>query len=139
VTQITAASAEVDRLIDGVATILCIDDQTYALAARVEWLRAHGYVVLVASSMESALDAFLASPIDAALLNCHMAGTFVIARLLKRIRPALPIIMLAAYCGVPCNQQGMVSACLGRGEPPAVLLHTLQKVISRGTPGQAAA
>jgi response regulator RpfG family c-di-GMP phosphodiesterase len=139
VTQITAASAELDRLIDGVATILCIDDQTYALAARVEWLRTHGYVVLVAGSLESALDAFLENPIDAALLDCHTADTFVIACLLKRIRPALPIIMLAAYCGVPCNQQGMVTACLGRGERPSVLLHTLQRVINRGVPGQVAA
>jgi CheY-like chemotaxis protein len=122
-----------------VATILCIDDQTYALAARVEWLRAHSYVVLVAGSAESALDAFLENPIDVALLDCHMAGTFLIARLLKRIRPALPIIMLAAYCGVPCNQHEMVSACLGRGEPPAVLLRTLQKVLGSGTPGQMAA
>jgi len=123
----------------GVATILCIDDQTYALAARVEWLRAHGYAVLVAGSMESALDGFLTSPVDVVLFDCHMAGTFLIARLLKRIRPALPIIMLAAFCGVPCHQQDMVSACLGRGEPPAVLLRTLQKVLGGGTPGQMAA
>ncbi|HYN16234.1 MAG TPA: response regulator [Terriglobales bacterium] len=136
-TQVTAACAGVARLHDRRGQ--CVDDQTYALAARVEWLRAHGYVVLVAGSLESARDAFLENPIGAALLNCHMAGTFLIARLLKRIRPALPIIMLAAYCGVRCYQQGMVSACLGRGEPPAVLLHTLQKVLGSGTPGQMAA
>ncbi|MFZ3211829.1 MAG: response regulator [Terriglobales bacterium] len=122
----------------GVATVLCIDDQTYALAARVEWLRAHGYVVFVARSVEAALDAFLTSPIDAAFLDCHMPGAFLVAGLLKRIRPSLPIIMLAAYCGVPCQQQGLVSSCLGRGEPPAALLHALQKVIG-GAAGQAAA
>ncbi|MFI5108962.1 MAG: response regulator [Terriglobales bacterium] len=120
------------------ATVLCIDDQTYALAARVEWLRAHGYVVFVAGSVEAALDAFLTSPIDAAFLDCHMPGAFLVAGLLKRIRPALPIIMLAAYCGVPCHQQGLVSACLGRGEPAASLLHALRKVIAVETPGQAA-
>jgi CheY-like chemotaxis protein len=122
-----------------VATVLCIDDQTYALAARVEWLRAHGYVVLVAASVEAALDAFLTSPIDAAFLDCHMPGAFLVAGLLKRIRPGFPIIMLAAYCGVPCHQQGLVSDCLGRGEPPAVLLHALQKVIGGAAPGQIAA
>ena len=123
----------------GVATVLCIDDQTYALAARVEWLRAHGYVVFVAGSVEAALDAFLTNPIDAAFLDCHMPGAFLVAGLLKRIRPALPIIMLAAYCGVPCHQQGLVAACLGRGEPPAALLHALQKVVGGETPDQAAA
>jgi len=138
VTPVTADSIAGDRLLGGVATVLCIDDQTYALAARVEWLRAHGYVVFVAGSVEAALDAFLTSPIDAAFLDCHRPGAFLVASLLKRIRPALPIIMLAAFCGVPCHQQGLVTACLGRGEPPTVLLHALQKVIG-GAPGQAAA
>jgi len=139
VTQITASSAGVDKLIGGVATVLCIDDQTYALAARVEWLRAHGYVVLMAGSVEAALDAFLTSPVDAALFDCHMPGAFLVANLLKRIRPGFPIIMLAAFCGVPCHQQGLVTVCLGRGEPPAALLYALQNVIGSETPGQAAA
>ena len=123
----------------GVATILCIDDRTYALAARVEWLRAHGYAVLVAESIEAALDAFLTSPIDAAFLDCHMPGAFLIATMMKRIRPALPIVMLAAYCGVPCGQLRLVDVCLGRGEPPPALLHALQKLLRGKTLGQAAA
>ena len=123
----------------GVATILCIDDQTYALAARVEWLRAHGHIVILAGSPQAALDSLLTNPIEAAVLDCHMAGALLFADLLKRIRPELPIIMLAAYCGVPCHQQGLVAACLGRGEPPAALLHALQKVVCGETPGEAAA
>jgi len=122
-----------------VATILCIDDQTYALAARVEWLRAHGYVVFVAESIEAALDAFLTSPIDAAFLDCHMPGAFLVAKLLKRIRPALPVVMLAAYCGVPCGQQRLVDVCLGRGEPPPALLLALQRVLHGKTFCQPAA
>jgi len=122
-----------------VATVLCIDDQTYALAARVEWLRAHGYVVFVAGSVEAALDAFLTSPIDAAFLDCHMPGAFLVAGLLKRVRPGLPIIMLTSYCGVPCGLGEVVAACLGKGEPPAVLLEKLQAVLKGGDFGQAAA
>ena len=120
-------------------TILCIDDQTYAQATRVEWLRAHGYVVLLASSLESALDAFLTSPIDAALLDCHMAGAGLVASLMKRIRPGLPIIMLASYCGVPCGLGEVVTACLGKGEPPSALLDKLQAVLKGGDSGQEAA
>jgi len=122
-----------------VATILCIDDQTYAQAHRVEWLRAHGYVVLVAGSIESALDAFLTNPIDAALLDCHVRGASLVATLLKRIRPGLPIIMLASYCGVPCGLGGVVNACLGKGEPPGMLLNALQSVLKGGDFGQEAA
>ena len=120
-------------------TLLCIDDQTFAQATRVEWLRAHGYVVLFAGSIESALDAFLTSPIDAALLDCHMPGASLVATLLKRIRPGLPIIMLASYCGVPCGLGDVVTACLGKGEPPAALLDKLQAVLSGGDLGQVAA
>jgi len=122
-----------------VGTILCIDDQTYAQATRVEWLRAHGYVVLLASSLESALDAFLTSPIDAALLDCHVAGAGLVASLMKRIRPGLPIIMLASYCGVPCGLGEVVTACLGKGEPPSALLDKLQAVLKGGDSGQEAA
>jgi len=128
----------VNKLPCGVATILCIDDQTYALTARVEWLRAHGYVVFVAGSVEAALDTFLTSPIDAAFLDCHMPGAFLVAGLLKRIRPWVPIVMLASYCGVPCHQHGLVDACLGRGEPPPALLQALQNVMGRNV-GDAAA
>ena len=123
----------------GVATLLCLDDRTYALAARVEWLRAHGYAVLVAGSIESALDAFLTSPIDVVLLDCHMAGAGLVATLLKRIRPGLPVVMLASYCRVPCHLVDVVTACVGKGETPAALLHTLRTVLKRGDPGQVAA
>jgi len=122
-----------------VGTILCIDDQTYAQATRVEWLRAHGYVVLLAGSIESALDTFLTSPIDAALLDCHMRGASLVATLMKRIRPGLPIVMLASYCGVPCGLGGVVTACLGKGEPPSALLDKLQAVLKGGDSGQEAA
>ena len=120
-------------------TILCIDDRTYAQATRVEWLRAHGYVVLLAGSIESALDAFLTSPIDVALLDCHMVGAGLVATLLKRIRPGLPIIMLASYCGVPCGLAEVVTACLGKSEPPSALLDKLQAVVKGGDFGQEAA
>ena len=121
------------------ATILCIDDQTYALAARVEWLRAHRHTVIVVGSVQAALDSLLANPIQAAVLDCHMSGAFLVAGLLRRIRPELPIVMLASYCGVPCRQRGLVTACLDRGEPPAALLYVLQTLLGDEGPGQTAA
>jgi CheY-like chemotaxis protein len=119
--------------------ILCLDDQTYALAARVEWLRAHGHIVLVVGSPQAALDSLLSNPIEAAVLDCHMAGAFLVAGLLKRIRPEIPILMLASYCGVPCQQHDLVTACIGKGEPPATLLHALRMIVKGGDLGQTAA
>ena len=135
-TEVTAASTSVARLKHGVGTLLCIDDRTYALATRVEWLRTHGFTVLVAASIESALDALLTSPIDCMLLDCHMAGAALLANLLKRIRPSLPVVMLASYCGVPCPLLGVVTACVGKAEPPVALLHKLRSALRTGDPGQ---
>jgi CheY-like chemotaxis protein len=122
-----------------VATILCVDDRTYALATRVAWLRAHGHVVILAGSIEVALDSLLTGPIQAALLDCHMPGACPFTALLKRIRPDLPIIMLASYCSGPCHEASVVTACLGKGDPPAILLRTLRKLIGGEIPGQIAA
>jgi CheY-like chemotaxis protein len=122
-----------------VGTILCIDDHTYAMAARIAWLRALGYNVIVAGSIQAALDSLLTNPIQAAVLDCHMPDACLAAGVLKRIRPGLPVIMLASYCGVPCQQPDVVTACLGKGEPPVTLLHTLRKVMTGEAPGQTAA
>lgn len=115
------------------ATILCIDDQTYALADRARWLRAHGHDVVLADSADAALDAFLTNPIDAALLDCHMAGAGPIATRLKHLRPGLPVVMLASFCGLSCDLEGVVTACVGKGEPPTALLQTLRKVLRNAT------
>lgn len=126
------------RLIGGVGTILCIDDQTYALAARVESLRAQGHIVIVVGSPQAALDSLLTNPIEAAVIDCHMAGALLVADLLKRIRPELPIIMLASYCAVPCHRRA-VTACIGKGEPAATLLRALRMLLDSNAPGQKAA
>jgi CheY-like chemotaxis protein len=115
-------------------TILCVDDRTCALADRIQWLRAHGVAVLVADSMTSALEALLTSPIDAVLLDCHMAGAILVAIQLKRIRPALPVIMLTAYCGLPCRLAGLVTACVGKGESPTALLQKVRSVLEGAAP-----
>jgi hypothetical protein len=57
------------------------DDQTYALAARVESLRAQGHIVIVVGSPQAALDSLLTNPIEAAVLDCHMASALLVADL----------------------------------------------------------
>ena len=122
-----------------VGTILCIDDQTYSLRSRIEWLRARKYRVIVVASQQAALETLITNPIAAAVLDCHMTDAFLLARLLRSIRPDLPIVILASYCGVPCHWRGLVTACLGRGEPPTALQHTLQKILKSEALGQSAA
>ena len=121
------------------ATLLFVDDETYAMTARIDWLRHHGYVVLVADSLTSALEALLTNPIDATVLDCHMPGAGDIAPMLRRIRPELPLIMLASYCASPCPVEGASDVCISKGESPAALLEALQAVLAPGARDQDAA
>lgn len=121
------------------ATILFVNDQTYAMTVHVDWLRNHGHIVLVAGSASSALEAVLTNPLDATVLDCHMPGACDIAGMLKHLRPELPLVMLASYCASPCPIQGTVEVCVSKGDSPATLLETLQMVLITGTPDQEAA
>ena len=121
------------------ATILFVNDQTYAMTVRADWLRNHGYVVLMAGSAASALEAVLTNPVDATVLDCHMLGACEIAEMLKRVRPELPLLILASYCASPCPVKGTVEVCVGKGDSSATLLETLQAVLARGASDQEAA
>ena len=113
------------------ATILFVNDQTYAMNARADWLRGHGYIVLVAGSRSSALEALLTNPVSAAVLDCHMQAACEIAQMLKNIRPELPLVMLASYCAVPCPLEGAGDVCIAKQDPPATLLDALQTLLLR--------
>ena len=121
------------------ATILFVDDQTYAMTARVDWFRSHGYVVLVAVSLPAAVETLLGNPVEAIVLDCHMPGARDIAPMLKRVRPELPLLVLASYCAVPCPLGGVADVCIAKGDTPATLLQTLQGVLALGSRGQEAA
>lgn len=121
------------------ATILFVNDQTYAMTARADWLRGHRHVVLVAGSLSSALEALLNNPVEATVLDCHMPEAAVIAPTLKRIRPELPLVMLASYCAVPCPLGGTSGVCVAKADSPTTLLYILQTVLAPGTGDQEAA
>ena len=128
-TQVTARDLQVTKLASGVATILFVNDQTYAMSVRADYLRTRGHVVLVADSAASALETLLNNPVDATVLDCHMLGAGEIADMLKRLRPQLPLVILASYCARPCPVLGTVEVCVAKAESPATLLETLQAVL----------
>jgi CheY-like chemotaxis protein len=118
----------------GVPTLLSIDDHTYSLTYRVAWLRAHGCNVVFADRPEAAVECFLNNPIDAVLLDCHMERSHCVAAHLKQLRPKLPIIMLASYCGAPCYECGVVTACLRKGEHPSAILQCFDTLLPKTRP-----
>ena len=121
-----------------VPTLLCIDDQSYAIAGRAARLRTHGYAVHVAA-MDRAVDVFVNNPVDAVLLDCHMEQVEEIATILREIRPTLPIIAMASYCALPCRYRHLVTACIGKRENPRLMLDELELVLRTQPPDQQAA
>jgi two-component system OmpR family response regulator len=77
--------------------VLLLDDEPDNLFLRSTILRQHGYDCIPASTIEEATTLF--DNIDIAVLDYHLgAGEFgtEVARLLRRLRPHVPIIILSA-------------------------------------------
>src|ERR1039458_10165036 len=104
-------------------TILLIDDHTCGSHTVVHRLRACGYEVQVAPEAEEALTLFRLYPIDAVVMDCHpeIPGREIIAPALRRISPNVPIIMMSAFCGVPCTRLRAADACIQKGDVTALL------------------
>ncbi len=114
-------------------TVLCIDDHTYRLAQLEALLEAGGYTVITAGDTESALDLFANNPVDAVILDCHllsMRSSDVVAAL-KYLRPNLPVILLSAFCPVPCSRATAAAACIQKGESELALLSALATATRR--------
>lgn len=60
----------------------------------------------------------------------EMTGSEVAERI-RKIRPAMPIIMLSAYIGLSDEQLKDVDAYVTKGQSPDVLLRTIEQVQPR--------
>jgi DNA-binding NtrC family response regulator len=103
--------------------VLCLDDGTYASFERIAQLEAHGVKVMVAADEAALMSSVALSPIDAVLLDCHNPwfATRTLAVAVKRVRPTARVLMLASYCGVPCDTAWNVDGCLQKDDIAGVL------------------
>lgn len=113
--------------------VLCIDDDLTGLALRKLLLETKGYVVLTATNGNAGIELSRRADLDAVVLDFqmpHMDGEQV-AKVLRRERPALPIILLSGSGEVPDPVLSMVSEYLQKGSPD--LLECLDRVLRRFT------
>jgi len=112
------------------ASILCIDDSTYELATTIPMLRPHGHQVLAAIETADVLDAVANHRIEVAVLNCNAAkNTNDIVLALRIIRPDIAVIMMSAYCHLPCDRLRYADSCIQKGDTGATLLRTLDTIL----------
>ncbi len=129
-------------------TLLCIDDHTYNSAHLHETLIAHGYDVVTAPSNGAAMEFLANVAVDAVVMDCHAGGPDSAAFIsgLRTVRPTVPLIMVAAFCGTPCGVFQLADACVQKSDSPGMLLKTLELVMRlakygpcRAVPGREAA
>jgi CheY-like chemotaxis protein len=113
-------------------TILCIDDHWNGLLGRKMLLEENGYEVLEATNGDEGLKLFSSRAVDAVILDYQMPGMNgdVVATKMKRVKSAVPIMLLSAYGPPPESKLKAVDTFLSKSRPPTILLSTLQYLLN---------
>lgn len=108
--------------------ILCVDDELIGLKVRKVLLERAGYRVLTAMDGASGLRIFESEPVEAVVLDYSMPGMHggEVAGRMRQIKPAIPILLLSAYLGLPAEVTSLVNLYMTKGEGAPVLLSKLE-------------
>ena len=104
-------------------TLLCIDDEENGLKMRKWLLESEGFQVLTALDGATGIELFKTCSVDGVILDYNMPvmDGIVVAETLKKLRSAVPIIMLSGY-PVPAEANQYIDTIITKGESPALLL-----------------
>jgi PAS domain S-box-containing protein len=117
-----------------VATILCIDDEAVGLLPRKLLLESAGHRVIEARSGPEGIQLFQSHKVDAVILDYWMSGMkgTTVAAELKRINPAVPIIVLSGMSDLPGEAAGLIDQWLVKGShKPEQLLDSISSLLER--------
>ena len=117
--------------------ILCVDDEPNVLALRKVLLGAAGYDVLVAEDGTRGLESFRKHAVDAAVLDYKMPGMMgdELGREMRRLRPAVPLLLVTAYIDLPPQAVVMFDAVITKGESPLRLLQEIELALKQKSSG----
>jgi len=119
---------------DGVATILCIDDEPAGMFARKLLLESAGHRVIEARSGVEGIRLFKSQKVDAVILDYWMSGMkgTEVAGHLKELNPSVPIIVLSGLPDFPGETTGVIDEWLLKGNHrPEHLLVTVKALLER--------
>jgi CheY-like chemotaxis protein len=121
--------------------ILCVDDEATGLAVRKMLLESRGYRILTAENGRDALVLFSAEDVDLVVLDYSMPGMNgdIVAEKMKELRPEIPIVLLSAYVDLPTETLALVDKSITKGEPPPVLLGTIEQLLGDSRNGRSRA
>ena len=109
-------------------TLLCINRDP----AQLRSLQENGYQLLTATSGHEGLRLFASQPVDAIVLDYHlgMLDGALVANEIKRVRPTIPIVMLADNLELPDGALNSVDALVTRSDGAHFLWATVHFVLS---------
>ena len=112
--------------------VLCVDDEVVGLRVRKILLERAGYQVLTAADGYSGLELFATQPIEAVVLDYAMPGMHggEVAKKMRETKPAVPILLLSAYVGLPEEVSCLVDVYMTKGEGAPALLEKLGNLLA---------
>jgi len=113
-------------------TVLCIDDEPSAIETRRLLLEAEGYQVIDASTGEQGIQLFQSNRVDVVILDYWMSemNGLTVAREIKRLNPAMPVIMLSGLPELPGEAVGIADRWILKGRSSHALLEALAALTS---------
>src|ERR1700746_144717 len=110
------------------STLLCIHRDPGQLAL----LRENGYELITATSGSEGLQLFSSRPIDAIVLEYHLGlmDGAVVAADIKKVKPQLPIVMLADHLDLPDGALKSVDALVIKSDGAHFLWATVHFVLN---------
>ena len=114
------------------AKILCVDDDGDGMASRREVLESDGHEVWQALSAGEALRVMQSEEIELAIVDYYLANTngLSLAMELKRLNPALAIVMLSGFGQLPGEGVGIANSWILKGSGPKELLLAVRKIMA---------
>lgn len=109
-------------------TLLCIHRNPDHLGL----LQQNGYEVLTATTGGEGLRLFMSRPVDAIVLDYHLGlldGALVAAEI-KKVKPQLPIVMLAEHLELPDQALRCVDAIVSKSDAHRSLLPTVRSMLN---------
>ena len=109
-------------------TLLCIHRDPAQLCS----LQENGYRLLTATNGHDGLRLFASQPVDAIVLDYHLGllDGAVVANEIKRVRPTIPIVMVADDLELPYDALNSVDALVTRSDGAHFLWATVHFVLN---------
>lgn len=110
------------------STLLCIHRDP----AQLSLLEQSGYELLTATNGNEGLRLFMTRPVDAVVLDyqLELLDGGVVAAAIKKVKPQMPIVMLAENVELPEDALKSVDALVTKSDGPHFLLATVHLVLS---------